>query len=156
MVRKRWLGIEMKRQGCLGLGLVGSIVAAISAALLFSTMGGSFFLVMALGIFAGGYSDAQFKERNAVVGSYDTQCLPEPRMISLAQPRCVINGQEGAMLKTVTVTYEVGNGTTKTHFIRYPASWGAPAVGTHITVFAHQRDPDKFKLEKDGWISRKY
>ena len=124
--------------------------------MLFSTMGGSFFLVMFLGMLAGGLGNAQFEERSAVIDSYESQCLPDPSMISAYQPKCVIEGRDGAMLDTVTLTYDAQQGVTKTHFIRYPRSWHTPTVGTRIKIFVDGRDPDRFKLEKDGWISRNY
>ena len=138
------------------VGCSSLVVLAFGAIALVATlnpMAFGFFTVMFAGIAAGGWSDAQFKPQDAIVRKYETRCLPNPGLVSEFQPKCTVDGKDGAMVKTVTLNFEAGPGNRESGFIPYPRRWSTPPVGSHVTIFVNQRDPSKFKLEPKGWIN---
>ncbi|MDF0546701.1 hypothetical protein PX699_30585 [Sphingobium sp. H39-3-25] len=72
-----------------------------------------FFAAMFIGLTEIGMKEAPFKPRAAIVQKYERQCAPTPFLISTVQPKCQINGKDGAMLNTVTLNYDTGRGYWK-------------------------------------------
>lgn len=135
--------------GCLSLTAITiGIIAIVAAA---SPMAFGFFAAMFIGIVELALKEAPFIPRDAIVQKYTQRCAPTPLLISTAQPKCRINGQDGAMLNMMTLDYDTGRGywntgTTKT-------GWGTPPVGSRIKIRVSLLDPSKFKLKSGGWVN---
>ena len=137
--------------GC--LSFIGIMTAIIAVLAMLYPMAFGFFGAMFIGLTEIGLKEAPFKPRDAVVQSYETQCAPTPFLISVAQPKCRINGQDGAMLKMVTLTYDTGNGQKRTGTTHLDRSWGEPPIGSHVTIRVSVLDSSKFKLKRRGWVN---
>ena len=137
--------------GCISIvGIVFGVTVAIA---IMNPLAFSFFAIMLAGIFSGGMGYAQFKPSDAVVQNYQIQCFPKPSFVSETQPMCVVDGKNGAMLKTVTLLFQTGTGGWVRASAHYPPDWSKPPVGSHVTVFVDQRDATKFKFDPNGWVN---
>jgi hypothetical protein len=145
--------VKLASLGCLTTTII--IVGAIAVVATVSPMAFGFFVVMAIGIIGGALAEIPFESHEATVVKYEEECAPAPRLISTAQPKCTVNGKEGAMLKMIYLRYEVGgeNVVAKT---KVDPTWGEPEVGSKATILVNSIDSSQFQLKRGGWLNPGY
>ncbi len=143
--------VRKRSIGCLSLvGITAAIIAIIA---MLNPMAFGFFAAMGIGITEMALTEATFIPREAIVQKYEKQCAPTPFLISSAQPKCTIDGQDGAMLNMVTLKYDTMFGYSEVGATHHSVNWGTPPVGSRVTIRVSLFDSSKFKLQRGGWIS---